>query len=168
MPESFEISASTGSYPVTVGNQPFVAAADRKSPTRLISSTATSNRGYRPASPSGLWIEAIEANKSLEFAPHMIKEFAETWARDRSSHLFAIGGGIIQDVDGTFRGIDLYARAYPGPILPTTLLSMVDSCIGRQVHRSMPQDTRISSAIFFPSEQCPGRRLLYSRPSTPR
>jgi 3-dehydroquinate synthase len=126
MQESFEISASTGSYPVTVG-------------TNLLSEVVTENpdaiyivdKILEDRLPSSVTrrivVEAIEANKSLEFAPYMIKELRKLGA-NRTSHLFAIGGGIIQDV--TTFAASIYMRGVPWTYLPTTLLSMVDSCIG--------------------------------------
>src|SRR5258708_12624251 len=90
MPESFEISASTGSYPVTVGTNLL--------PQLLIENpdaTYIVDSNLEPRLPSSITkrivIEAIEANKSIEFAPHMIKEVRKLGA-DRSSHLFPLAG----------------------------------------------------------------------------
>jgi 3-dehydroquinate synthase len=126
MQESFEISASSGSYPVTVGtdllpqlvvdNPNAIFVVDKILESRL---------------PAGMTrrivIEAVEANKSLEFAPHVIKELRKLGA-DRTSHLVAIGGGIIQDV--TTFAASIFMRGVPWTYMPTTLLGMVDSCIG--------------------------------------
>jgi 3-dehydroquinate synthase len=46
----------------------------------------------------------------------------------RKTHLLAIGGGIIQDV-ATFLA-SIYMRGIPWSYLPSTLLGMVDSCVG--------------------------------------
>lgn len=126
MQDCFEISASSGSYPVTVGtgllqqvvadNPDAIFIVDKILEPRLPTST-----GRR------ILIEAIEANKSLEFAPQVIKELRKLGA-DRTSHLVAIGGGIIQDV--TTFAASIFMRGLPWTYMPTTLLSMVDSCIG--------------------------------------
>ena len=126
MPESFEISASTGSYPVTVGtNLLSQLLIENPDATYIVDSNLEPR--LPPSITKRIVIEAIEANKSLEFAPHMIKELRKLGV-DRSSHLFAIGGGIIQDV--TTFAASIYMRGVPWTYLPTTLLSMVDSCIG--------------------------------------
>ena len=126
MPESFEISASTGSYPVTVGtNLLSQLLIENPDATYIVDSNLEPR--LPPSITKRIVIEAIEANKSLEFAPHMINELRKLGA-DRSSHLFAIGGGIIQDV--TTFAASIYMRGIPWTYLPTTLLSMVDSCIG--------------------------------------
>ena len=126
MQESFEISASSGSYPVSVGTDLF---------SRLLIENPDAiyivDKILEPRLPTSVTrrivIEAIEANKSLEYAPQVIKELRKMGA-DRSSHLFAIGGGIIQDV--TTFAASIFMRGMPWTYLPTTLLSMVDSCIG--------------------------------------
>ena len=126
MQESFEISASSGSYPVTVGIN-LLSQLLNENPNAIY----IVDKILEPRLPSSITkrivIEAIEANKSLEFAPHVIKELRKLGA-DRTSHLFAIGGGIIQDV--TTFAASIYMRGLPWTYLPTTLLSMVDSCIG--------------------------------------
>jgi 3-dehydroquinate synthase len=126
MQESFEISASSGSYPVTVGTDLLPQVVADKPDAIFIIDRILESR--LPASiTKRIVVEALEANKSLEFAPHMIKELRRLEA-DRSSHLVAIGGGIIQDVV-TFAA-SIFMRGVPWTYMPTTLLSMVDSCIG--------------------------------------
>lgn len=68
-----------------------------------------------------------EQTKSLDTATRIYKFLTEN-ALDRSSTLFAVGGGVIGDVSGfcaaTFlRGICFYQ-------VPTTLMAMVDSSVG--------------------------------------
>ncbi|MBW5435828.1 3-dehydroquinate synthase [Bradyrhizobium canariense] len=126
MQESFEISASTGRYPVTVGQNLFSQLVAENPDAIYIIDKILEPR--LPASVTRrIVIEALESNKSLEFAPHVIKELRKLGA-DRTSHLFAIGGGIIQDI--TTFAASIYMRGVEWTYLPTTLLSMVDSCIG--------------------------------------
>lgn len=75
-----------------------------------------------------LLVDAIESNKTLEHACLIINKFFSDFSHALYLPVVVIGGGIVQDIM-TFvtavikRGIDwIY--------LPTTLLSMGDSCIG--------------------------------------
>ncbi len=72
-------------------------------------------------------IEATEANKSLERMPAYIDALRSAGAK-RNTHIVAVGGGIIQDI-ATFVA-SVYMRGLPWTYLPTTVLGMVDSCIG--------------------------------------
>lgn len=78
-------------------------------------------------SPSVLIIEALEENKSLDKFTNYVEHLVSRQAR-RGHSLYAIGGGIIQDITAflattLFRGVDW-------KFLPTTLLAQSDSCIG--------------------------------------
>ena len=126
MQESFEISASSGSYPVTVGID-LLSQVLIDNPNAIFIVDKILEPRLPPSVTKRIVIEAIEANKSLEFAPHVIKELRKLGA-DRTSHLVAIGGGIIQDV--TTFAASIFMRGVPWTYMPTTLLSMVDSCIG--------------------------------------
>lgn len=72
-------------------------------------------------------IEATEKAKSLECIPEVIARMRAGGATRRSS-LVAVGGGVIQDI-GTFCS-SIYMRGIGWQYAPTTLLGMVDSCIG--------------------------------------
>jgi len=72
-------------------------------------------------------IEAVEENKALERCANYVAEFRKLNA-SRDTHLVAVGGGIIQDIT-TFVA-SIYMRGLSWTYLPTTVLSMTDSCIG--------------------------------------
>lgn len=72
-------------------------------------------------------VEATEGAKSLDRMPEVIVRIRETGAT-RQSRLVAVGGGVIQDI-ATFCS-SLYMRGIAWQYTPTTLLGMVDSCIG--------------------------------------
>ena len=79
--------------------------------------------GSRPT----LLLDALESTKTLDGVEEVLN-----WMLDqgctRSSTVIAIGGGIVQDVV-TFTS-HIYYRGVRFILLPTTLLSMCDSCIG--------------------------------------
>ncbi len=126
MQKSFEVSASTGSYNVIVGRHLLQQVMNEHPDAFFIIDELLKSR--LPAAISKkIVVEAVEANKSLETIPGIIQQLRKLGA-DRSSHLVAIGGGIIQDI-ATFAA-SIYMRGIPWTYMPTTLLSMVDSCIG--------------------------------------
>ena len=78
--------------------------------------------GYRM-----ITLKASESAKSLDVMPEVIGELRRTGA-SRDNRLLAIGGGVVQDVTGFVASI--YMRGIQWSYVPTTLLAMVDSCIG--------------------------------------
>lgn len=126
MPESFEINAASGSYQVTVGSGLLIDALRvREDAVVLIDDHLA---GALPASTGKVInVTAVEASKSLEQTAPIIAKLRELGAH-RRTHLLAIGGGVIQDI-ATFVA-SIYMRGIPWSYLPTTLLGMVDSCVG--------------------------------------
>lgn len=126
MPESFEISASSGSYRVTVGSGLLTdALRAHVGAVILIDDYLTS---VLPAGEGKvIYVNAVEGSKSLEQAAPIVAKLRELGAH-RRTHLLAIGGGIIQDI-ATFVA-SIYMRGISWSYLPTTLLGMVDSCVG--------------------------------------
>lgn len=72
-------------------------------------------------------VEATEYAKSLDRMSEVIIRLRESGAT-RNTNLVAVGGGVIQDI-ATFCA-SIYMRGISWKYLPTTLLGMVDSCIG--------------------------------------
>lgn len=70
---------------------------------------------------------ATEEEKTLAGVERLARFLQETNAA-KNSTLVVIGGGIIQDI-GAFAA-HVYFRSIPYVLVPTTLLSMADSCIG--------------------------------------
>lgn len=125
MQKSFEIASSTGAYEVQIG--PDAVHKARQSAPHAIYICDRNITSYLPTDIDPIFIDATEKNKSLEAMPAVIRELRARKA-DRGSHLIAIGGGITQDI-ATFAA-SIYMRGLPWTYLPTTLLGMVDSCIG--------------------------------------
>lgn len=88
-----------------------------------------------------------EESKSLvEFG--RVLEFLAAQQLDRSSALFAVGGGVIGDLGGFgaaayLRGIDLFQ-------VPTTLLAMVDSSVGGKTGINLPAGKNLVGAFHQP------------------
>jgi 3-dehydroquinate synthase len=126
MPESFEISASSGSYRVTVGSG-LLANTLKGHADAVVLIDDYLTKVIPAGEGKVIFVTAVEANKSLEQAAPIVLKLRELGAH-RRTHLLAIGGGIIQDVS-TFVA-SIYMRGIPWSYLPTTLLGMVDSCVG--------------------------------------
>lgn len=74
-----------------------------------------------------IWIEANEKAKALEQSLPLFIDLKDA-GLGRSSHLTAIGGGVVQDI-ATFVA-SLFMRGIVWNYVPTTLLGMADSCLG--------------------------------------
>jgi 3-dehydroquinate synthase len=74
-----------------------------------------------------LLLDATEEEKTLAGASKVL-DFLGTSGATRQSRLIAVGGGIIQDIAAF--AAHVYYRGIKWIFVPTTLLSMADSCIG--------------------------------------
>lgn len=72
-------------------------------------------------------IEAREENKGIQTVIDVV-EFLEKNKATKSSMLFVIGGGVVQDI-GAFTAA-MFKRGLPWTFVPTTLLAQGDSCVG--------------------------------------
>lgn len=126
MRASFDIQSASGAYRVAIGED--LVRAATAAPTHRIFIV---DRLLRPqvqfVSDPIIEIEATEENKALDrMAPiiEQLKRFGAT----RETEIVAVGGGIVQDI-ATFVA-SVYMRGLRWQYFPTTLLGMVDSCIG--------------------------------------
>ena len=74
-----------------------------------------------------LYLQADERNKSIEYTQHIFHHLVKSQV-SRNHFLVVIGGGFMQDI-GTFIS-SLYKRGISWIYVPTTFMSMLDSCIG--------------------------------------
>jgi 3-dehydroquinate synthase len=126
MQESFDVLASSGSYQVLIG-EGLLEKVFSEYPDAFYIVDAKLKNILPENFKSCLFIEASEDNKTLEKMPNVILKMREAHL-NRTSHLVAIGGGIIQDI-ATFV-TSIYMRGIEWTYMPTTLLGMADSCIG--------------------------------------
>jgi 3-dehydroquinate synthase len=124
--ESFEIISSSGNYAVTIGSN-LLAGVIATNVNVIFLIDERLQNVLPPSITKRIVVEASESRKSLEAMPEIILALRELGA-NRSSHLIAIGGGVIQDI-ATFAA-SVYMRGIRWTYMPTTLLGMADSCIG--------------------------------------
>lgn len=121
------IKTSTGQYGVDIGNGLCgVSSPQNLNDVWLVDKkVAALHPGVIPA--EYIAQEAVEANKNLTSVAHILEAMRDCGST-RSTHLAVVGGGIVQDL-GTFVS-SCYMRGIDWTYYPTTLLGMVDSCIG--------------------------------------
>ena len=96
-----------------------------------------------------IWLDAVETDKSLSSVERLICELRER-GMSRGDHLIAVGGGIIQDVSTLVAS--LYMRGVAWTYVPTTLLGMVDSCIGGKSSINTRTTKNLIGNIYPPRE----------------
>jgi 3-dehydroquinate synthase len=126
MPVLFDIRSASADYEVIADCG---ALADRGPLMRegIVIADAYFARKLSDAAVPAIVLEANEFAKSLDALSGVIVEMRARGAT-RGTHLWAVGGGAIQDVAGFVASI--YMRGLSWTYVPTTLLGMVDSCIG--------------------------------------
>lgn len=86
------------------------------------------NLSYLKDQASSVYIfNSIEKNKNLNSVSKYIKFLLKNKI-DKKQKIIVIGGGLVQDI-GSFTA-HIIKRGMPWVFIPTTLLSMADSCIG--------------------------------------
>jgi 3-dehydroquinate synthase len=101
------------------------------------------------SSDNVFFVDAIESCKNLNTVDLAIRAMVDNHV-NRTSHLVVIGGGLIQDV-GTLIA-SLYMRGIEWTYVPTTLMSMVDSCIGGKSSINVANYKNIVGNIYPPQE----------------
>ena len=126
MSASFEIRAASGTYTARIQAGSLEQVVERGGDIVVLCDAYFADRFERRGVPV-ISLSALEATKTLEGIPRVIAALREAGA-SRRTRLIAVGGGIVQDVAGFVASI--YMRGLKWDYAPTTLLAMVDSCIG--------------------------------------
>lgn len=129
--DRFTITSSRGDYEVVIEAGSFDRhMADRggaEGGAPLICDARFAERFAPLAGDRLLPVEATEHNKTIETCAGLIAELRRMGV-SRKDVATAVGGGIVQDLT-TFT-TSVYMRGIDWVYFPTTLLGMVDSCIG--------------------------------------
>jgi 3-dehydroquinate synthase len=126
MPELFDIRSSPSNYQVVSERNALASWAPAMRDGVVIADAYFSN-DLASRGVVSIALQADEAAKSLDAIGGVIVQMREAGAT-RDTHLWAVGGGAIQDVAAFVSSI--YMRGMSWTYIPTTLLGMVDSCIG--------------------------------------
>lgn len=147
MLESFEVSTSGGKYTVSIG-EGLLSSIEPKRHSIFLIDDYHQNALKIPAE-SVIAIPALESSKNLDYMSGVIEKMRELGA-NRDTHVYAIGGGIIQDI-ATFVN-SIYMRGLAWTYFPSTLLSMSDSCIGGKSSINVRGYKNLVGNIYPPSE----------------
>lgn len=126
MLDVFKVRASAGEYSVQIG----IGQASAQSlafAQHIVLCDAMFATAFREQNTRVLDIAAHESFKNLDQMAGVVARLRDLGA-NRKTRLLAVGGGVIQDI-ATFVA-SIYMRGIPWDYMPTTLLGMVDSCIG--------------------------------------
>lgn len=129
MSVSFEIASSSGAGSYRVDIVPGLYDGLLKAPPQetVVVCDQRFAAQLTDAGCRAIPLRAEEQVKSLDHMPQVILALRRL-GTTRSTHLLALGGGIVQDVAAFCSSI--YMRGLTWNYLPTTLLGMADSCIG--------------------------------------
>jgi 3-dehydroquinate synthase len=126
MSDYFKVISSTGEYGVHIGRDLLNSRIGGPAHQIIICDKFFAS-AYQDSDQKVISIEATEESKSLDKMGEIIIALRNHGA-NRNTTVLAIGGGVIQDI-ATFVS-SVYMRGLKWDYLPTTMLGMVDSCIG--------------------------------------
>lgn len=140
------IQSSTDAYSITVGqgsierffDSEFTVIADSK---LVHAASAFSDRV--------IYVEADEKKKNLATCEEVIEKL-KALGCNRDTVLVAIGGGYIQDIATLVSS--LYMRGIDWIYVPTTLMSMLDSCIGGKSSINVGSAKNLIGNFYPPKE----------------
>lgn len=127
MPTSFEIQSSSGRYAVDILPGSFDRLLRDDGSDRVFIADSFLQDRLALAGVNPILIVAGEEAKSLDRMSDLITQLRQRRVT-RGTTLIAVGGGVVQDAAAFVASI--YMRGLSWIYVPTTLLSMTDSCIG--------------------------------------
>ena len=148
MPASFEIACSDGSYRVGIESG-LAAKALARSGDTIILHDAYFTALAQQFPGNSVAVVAEETNKSLDAMPAVISRMRDLGV-NRKTHLIAVGGGITQDIAAFCATV--FMRGLTWSYLPTTMLSMADSCIGGKSSINVGKYKNLVGMIYPPEE----------------
>ena len=120
------MKAAAGSYSVVVERNSFDGILAGFDKPVVIADEFFASR-FAEMGREAVFVKALESAKSLEASPAVIERIRKGGAT-RQTELVAVGGGIVQDLSAFVASV--YMRGLKWSYVPTTVLAMVDSCIG--------------------------------------
>ncbi|WP_339873474.1 3-dehydroquinate synthase family protein [uncultured Brevundimonas sp.] len=146
MSASFEINSASGSYPVTIRPGALDAIIARGGDIVVLCDEYFTDH-LKAAGVRTINLPALESTKSLDQMSALITALRESGV-SRSTTVVAAGGGIVQDVACFIASV--YMRGVKWDYVPTTLLAMVDSCIGGKSSINVGANKNIVGTIHPP------------------
>lgn len=119
------IDSASKSYPIHIGQD--LLDIQTLSQSSVVLSDKRFEENFKSLGIEVVAIDASEDNKRLDYAEKLILALREKDLR-RGQTIMAVGGGVVQDLATLVAS--LYMRGVEWVFAPTTLMAMVDSCVG--------------------------------------
>lgn len=144
----FELSieSSTRSYPITIGVGTVKAL---KTDDSVIIADSKLDRISKLFGDRVIHVEAVEANKNLNTCESVIEQM-KAMGCNRDTVVVAVGGGFVQDIATLVSA--LYMRGISWTYVPTTLMAMMDSCIGGKSSINVGEAKNLIGNFYPPME----------------
>jgi 3-dehydroquinate synthase len=126
MRELFEITSSDGTYPVRLSGEPLRSVVECSDSDIVLADEFFRDALDGLAKPV-IFVAAEETSKDMVNVAPLIEQIRRA-GLTRDGVILAVGGGVIQDIACFIASV--YMRGVRWTYVPTTLLAMVDSCIG--------------------------------------
>lgn len=140
------IQSSTRSYPITIGSGAIESLRGRDC---IILADANLMDIAKRIGSKVITLSASEEKKTLTTCESVISQLKELGA-NRDTVILAIGGGYIQDIATLVSA--LYMRGISWIYIPTTLMSMMDSCIGGKSSINVEGAKNLIGNFYPPAE----------------
>ena len=150
MSASFSVAASGASYSVAIEPGAFPGALANQ-PRAVIIADCFFREECAGLAHHAFFFAGSEKTKSLEYLPAVIESLRKAGA-NRKTRLIAVGGGTIQDLCAFVASV--YMRGVEWMYVPTTLLGMVDSCIGGKSSINVGTYKNLVGTFHPPSQVC--------------
>lgn len=115
---------------------------------------------------SGFEVHVLSFAEGEQYKSRQTKEHLEDQLLERGlgrdTCLVALGGGIVSDMAGYIAAT--YCRGVPLVIIPTSLLAMVDACMGGKSGVNVPQGKNLVGCIYQPKAILIDPFVLHSLP----
>jgi 3-dehydroquinate synthase len=148
MRDLFEIQSSSGSHPVRI-TQSSVRDALAACDASLILADSFFRDELAGLDRPIIFIDATEEAKEFQAVGPLFERCRELGLA-RSGRIAALGGGVVQDIAGFVATV--YMRGVKWTFLPTTLLAMVDSCIGGKSSINVGAFKNLVGTFYPPDE----------------
>jgi 3-dehydroquinate synthase len=144
----FHIKTSTGGYKVTVGFGTLAKVMSTDNSIWIVDENV--RRLHSNSVPdNSITVHALESEKNLKTVERLLEKIREQNGT-RETRVIAVGGGITQDL-ATFAASS-YMRGVRWVYCPTTMLSMVDSCIGGKSSINVGRFKNLAGNFYPPDE----------------
>jgi 3-dehydroquinate synthase len=148
MRDLFEIQSSGGRHPVRITHASVRDAAAGCEGSLILADSFFRDQLEGLDRPI-IFIDATEETKEFQAVGPLIEQCREQGLA-RSGRIVALGGGVVQDIAGFVATV--YMRGVKWTLLPTTLLAMVDSCIGGKSSINVGAFKNLVGSFYPPDE----------------